>query len=92
MTRISAFLVKELDGETLSTTFPPPRQKSSFAYLGTWGVNLTVHDLVTESDLAEHLEARRLRAERYAREMPVTDQLDAILKAFNPATPETAPG
>ena len=55
------------------------------------GINLTVHDLAAESELAERLdlyavdriEARRLRAERYARKMPIGDQLDAMLKAFN---------
>ena len=54
-------------------------------------IDLTVHDLDEETDLAERLdlhavdriEARQLRAERYAREMPVGDQLDAILKALN---------
>ncbi len=55
------------------------------------GVDLTIHDLSVETDLAARLdvlavdrvEARARRAERYAREMPVTDQLDAILKALN---------
>ncbi len=54
-------------------------------------IGLTVHDLATETELAERLnlhavdriEARSRRAERYAREMPVTDQLDAIFKTFN---------
>ena len=55
------------------------------------GIDLTVHDLSEESELAgqldahaiDRIEARRLRAERYAREMPLGDQLDAILKALN---------
>ena len=55
------------------------------------GIDLTIHDLAVETDLAARLdalavdrvEARRLRADRYAREMPVGDQLDAILKALN---------
>ncbi len=55
------------------------------------GIDLTVHDLAAESELAERLdlhavdriEARRLRAERYTREMPIGDQLDAMLKTFN---------
>ena len=55
------------------------------------GIDLTVHDLDEETDLAERLdlhaadriEARQLRAERYASEMPLGDQLDAILKALN---------
>ena len=55
------------------------------------GIDLTVHDLAAETDLAEQLdthavdriEVRTRRAERYAREMPVGDQLDAILKALN---------
>ncbi len=55
------------------------------------GVDLTIHDLSVETDLAARLdvlavdrvEARARRAERYAREMPVTDQLDAILKVLN---------
>ena len=54
-------------------------------------IDLADHDLAAEIDLAERLdlhavdriEARRLRAERYAREMPIGDQLDAILKALN---------
>ena len=55
------------------------------------GIDLTVHDLAAETDLVERLDthavdrigARARRAERYAREMPVGDQLDAILKALN---------
>ncbi len=55
------------------------------------GTDLTVHDLSEEPELAgqldahaiDRIEARRLRAERYAREMPLGDQLDAILKALN---------
>ena len=55
------------------------------------GVDLKTHDLDEETDLAGRLDAlavdriqvRTRRAERYAREMPVTDQLDAILKALN---------
>ncbi len=55
------------------------------------GIDLTVHDLDEETDLAarlgthavDRIEVRTRRAERYAREMPVTDQLDAILKALN---------
>ena len=54
-------------------------------------IDLTIHDLATETDLAGRLdalavdraEARRLRAERYVREMPIGDQLDAILKALD---------
>ena len=55
------------------------------------GVDLKTHDLDEETDLAarlgthavDRIEVRTRRAERYAREMPVTDQLDAILKAMN---------
>ena len=55
------------------------------------GIDLTVHDLSEEPELARQLdahavdriEARRLRAERYASEMPVGEQLDAILNALN---------
>ncbi len=54
------------------------------------GIDLTIHDLAVETDLAARLdalavdsvEARRLRVERYAREMPVGDQLDAVLKTL----------
>ena len=54
------------------------------------GIDLTVHDLAAEIDLAgrldalavDRVEARRLRAERYAREMPIGDQLDAVLKTL----------
>jgi len=54
------------------------------------GIDLVVHDLETETGLAgrlDHLavdraEARGLRAARYAREMPIGDQLDAILKTL----------
>ena len=53
--------------------------------------DLQTHDLAAETDLAVRLdalavdraEARRLRAERYAREMPVGDQLDAVLKTLD---------
>ena len=55
------------------------------------GIDLQTHDLAGESELAARLDAlavdrievRTRRAERYAREMPVGDQLDAILKALN---------
>ena len=55
------------------------------------GIDLTVHDLATETELADKLdalavdriEARQLRAERYVREMPIGDQLDAILTALD---------
>ena len=55
------------------------------------GIDLTTHDLGVETDLAvrldalavDRVEARRLRAERYAREMPVGDQLDAVLKTLD---------
>ena len=55
------------------------------------GIDLQTHDLDEETDLAarlgthavDRIEVRTRRAERYAREMPVTDQLDAILKALN---------
>ena len=54
------------------------------------GIDLQTHDLAVETDLAvrldalavDRVDARRLRAERYAREMPVGDQLDAVLKAL----------
>ena len=55
------------------------------------GIDLTTHDLGVDTDLAVRLDAlavdradaRRLRAERYAREMPVGDQLDAVLKTLD---------
>ena len=55
------------------------------------GIDLKTHDLSEEPELAgqldayavDRIEARQLRAERYAREMPLGDQLDAILKALN---------
>ena len=55
------------------------------------GIDLTVHDLAIETELADKLdalavdriEARHLRAGRYDREMPIGDQLDAILKALD---------
>ena len=55
------------------------------------GIDLTVHDLAAGTDLAgrldalavDRVEARRLRAERYAREMPVGDQLDVVLKTLD---------
>ena len=55
------------------------------------GIDLRTHDPATETDLAGRLdalavdraEARRLRAERYAREMPIGDQLDAVLKTLD---------
>ena len=54
------------------------------------GIDLQTHDLAVDTDLAgrldalavDRVEARRLRAERYAREMPVGDQLDAVLKTL----------
>ena len=55
------------------------------------GIDLQTHDLAVDTDLAgrldalavDRVEARRLRAERYAREMPVGDQLDAVLKTLD---------
>ena len=55
------------------------------------GIDIQTHDLAVETDLAVRLdalavdraEARSLRAERYAREMPVGDQLDAVLKTLD---------
>ncbi len=55
------------------------------------GIDLTTHDLAAETDLAVRLDAlavdrvqvRVRRAERYAREMPVGDQLDAVLKTLD---------
>ena len=55
------------------------------------GIDLQTHDLAVETDLAGRLdalavdraEARGLRAERYAREMPIGDQLDAVLKTLD---------
>ena len=55
------------------------------------GIYLQTHDLAVDTDLAARLdahavdrvEARRLRAERYAREMPIGDQLDAVLKTLD---------
>ena len=55
------------------------------------GIDLTIHDLAVETELAVRLDAlavdradaRRLRAERYAREMPIGDQLDAVLKTLD---------
>ena len=55
------------------------------------GIDLQTHDLAAETDLAgrldalavDRVEARRLRAERYAREMPIGDQLDAVLKTLD---------
>ena len=36
-----------------------------------------------DAHAVDRIEARQLRAERYTREMPLGDQLDAILKALN---------
>ena len=55
------------------------------------GIDLTTHDPATETELAvrldalavDRVEARRLRAERYAREVPIGDQLDAVLKTLD---------
>ena len=55
------------------------------------GIDLQTHNLSVETELAGRLdalavdraEARRLRAERYAREMPIGDQLDAVLKTLD---------
>ncbi len=55
------------------------------------GIDLQTHDLAVDTDLAgrldalavDRIQARMRRAERYAREMPVGDQLDAVLKALN---------
>ena len=55
------------------------------------GIDLQTHDLAVDTDLAvrpdalavDRADARRLRAERYAREMPVGDQLDAVLKTLD---------
>ena len=54
------------------------------------GIDLQTHDLAVETDLAvrldalavDRVDARRLRAERYAREMPIGDQLDVVLKTL----------
>ncbi len=54
------------------------------------GIDLQTHDLAVDTGLAgrldalavDRVEARRLRAERYAREMPIGDQLDAVLKTL----------
>ena len=54
------------------------------------GIDLTTHDLAVDTDLAvrldalavDRVQARAHRAERYAREMPVGDQLDAVLKTL----------
>ena len=54
------------------------------------GIDLQTHDLAAETDLADRLDtlavdrvqARAHRAERYAREMPIGDQLDAVLKTL----------
>ena len=54
------------------------------------GIDLQTHDLAVDTDLAGRLDAlavdrvqvRMRRAERYAREMPVGDQLDAVLKTL----------
>ena len=54
------------------------------------GIDLRAHDLAAETDLAAKLEVmavdrvqvRVRRAERYAQEMPVGDQLDAVLKTL----------
>ena len=53
------------------------------------GIDFQTHDLAVDTDLAgrldalavDRVEARRLRAERYAREMPVGDQLYAVLNS-----------
>ena len=55
------------------------------------GIDLTTHDLAVDTDLAvrldalavDRVQARARRAERYAREMPVGDQLDAVLKTLD---------
>ncbi len=55
------------------------------------GIDLTTHDLAVDTDLAgrldalavDRIQARMRRAERYAREMPVGDQLDAVLKTLD---------
>ena len=55
------------------------------------GIDLTVHDLAAETDLAarldalavDRIQARVRRAERYAREMPIGDQLDVVLKTLD---------
>ena len=54
------------------------------------GIDLKTHDLAAETELAvrldalavDRVQARAHRAERYAREMPVGDQLDAVLKTL----------
>ena len=54
------------------------------------GIDLKTHDLAAETDLAakldaaavDRIQARARRAERYAREMPLGDQLDAVLKTL----------
>ena len=55
------------------------------------GIDLRTHDPATETDLVgrldalavDRIQARTRRAERYAREMPVGDQLDAVLKTLD---------
>ena len=54
------------------------------------GIDLQTHDLAAETELAARLDAlavdrvevRTRRAERYVREMPLGDQLDAVLKTL----------
>ncbi len=53
-------------------------------------IDLKTHDLGVETDLAarldaaavDRIQARARRAERYAAEMPIGDQLDAVLKTL----------
>ena len=55
------------------------------------GIDLQTHDPAVDTDLAgrldalavDRIQARTRRAERYAREMPVGDQLDAVLKTLD---------
>ena len=54
------------------------------------GIDLRTHDPATETELAgrldalavDRIQARARRAERYAGEMPIGDQLDAVLKTL----------
>ena len=55
------------------------------------GIDLKTHDLAAETELAvrldalavDRVQARAHRAERYAHEMPIGDQLDAVLKTLD---------
>ena len=55
------------------------------------GIDIQTHDLAVDTDLAgrldalavDRIQARARRAGRYAREMPIGDQLDAVLKTLD---------